>query len=144
MDITALKEDGIYLGEHYRIPFKCSVPTEYSVTNNAYVEHSDVLDEAVTTDASYSFEIKFYESANFATEKTDDFMIGEMLYFEIDATETMLDQIDWAVKTCTLSHDTLSYAFYENVSKPIILLKDKPTFRDVARVSYHLSILTGG
>ena len=123
MDITALKEDGIYLGEHYRIPFKCAVPTEYTATNIAYVDHSDVLDESVKTQASYSFEIKFYESSNFAVEKTDDFMIGEMIYFEIDATETMLDEIDWAVKTCTLSHNTLSYAFYENASKITLLIE---------------------
>ena len=79
MDITATKEDGIYLGENYRIPFSCSVKTEYMVTNTAHVVHSDVLDEAVQQSSDFEFEITFYESSSYATEKTDDFVIGEML-----------------------------------------------------------------
>ena len=115
MDITSIKEDGIYIEENYRIPFECSIKTEYVVSNTANVVHSDLLDEAVQQSTDFEFGIKFYESSSFATEKTSDFLIGEMLYFEIEPTSTMIDQLDWTAKTCSLSHGAKSYAFYEEV-----------------------------
>ena len=84
--------------------------------------HSDILDEAVSQDAELDFDITFYETSSFSTEKTDDFEIGKMIYLEVNPSVPLIDELDFAVQTCRMTYNQLSYAFYENVSSAQVLL----------------------
>ena len=77
--------------------------------------HSEVLHEAVSQTKELSFSIDFFESERFETEKTDDFEIGQMLYIEVLPSTPLATSLDWVVNSCRLSHEDLSYTFYENV-----------------------------
>ena len=90
--------------------------------------HSDILDEAVSQDADFDFGIKFYETSSFTTEKTDDFEIGKMIYLEVNPSVPLIDELDFAVQTCRMTYNQLSYAFYENVSFFSIELDDNCEF----------------